>query len=188
MADKNQKMRFSEGELALIKSTFAENEDLLKAIRKSMLQLPMNAVDLALVSNNFRGKGNVMALMRKAFLPQLEGDAPIHQVIDLWMTVKLDGLNHKDAMLILQARRLLLEYIEQQLNWLENGNTKVIIKFEDLSDIDGKDSEQIYVEMIARNTMITHTENQLQGLDILSGMKDETVDQMKKRLEKNSTK
>jgi hypothetical protein len=106
----SQEMRITDEELALIKSTFAGNEKLLK-------------------------------LLRKIFLPEITADAPIGQNIDLWMTLKVDELPH----------------------------------------------EQAIVNIKARNTVIQHLEMCLGQLNILAGIKDETVDQTKTRLKKDST-
>ena len=41
MRQANQKMRFNDGELALMKAIFAENEDFLFLVRKVMLGFPV---------------------------------------------------------------------------------------------------------------------------------------------------
>lgn len=111
MNKNGQQMRFSDADLSLIKNTFANNEELLK-------------------------------VLRKVFLPELTADAPIGQNIDLWMTLKIEDL----------------------------------------------EPEQALINIKARNTVIQHLEMSLMQLSILAGQKEETVDETKKRLAKDSSK
>lgn len=111
MKNQGQQMRITDAELQLIKSTFADNESLLK-------------------------------LLRKIFLPELTADAPLSQNIDLWMTVPVDQLL----------------------------------------------PEQALVNIKARNLVITHLEQCLQNLKFLAGAKEESVEETKERLQRDSAK
>jgi hypothetical protein len=79
-----QQMRFSNEELSLIKSTFKNNTDLLK-------------------------------LMRKVFLPEIDPKAPLGQMIDLWMTVPVKEMTAEQAQVNILARNSLIMHIEQML-------------------------------------------------------------------------
>lgn len=81
-------MRFSKEELALIKSTFKGNTDLLK-------------------------------LMRKVFLPELDPTAPLGQIIDLWMTVPVKEMSPEQAQINILARNSLIMHLEGQLIQLQ---------------------------------------------------------------------
>src|SRR5690348_14705345 len=83
-----RQMRFTEGELSLIRSTFKGNTDLLK-------------------------------LMRKVFLPELDPKAPFGQMIDLWMTVPLKQLSPEQAAIQLIARNELINHLDQMLMQLQ---------------------------------------------------------------------
>lgn len=107
----NQEMRITDGELTVIKNTFADNDALLK-------------------------------ILRKVFLPEIQGNTPIGQALDLWMTLKVEDLA----------------------------------------------PEQALVNIKARNTVIQHIEMCLSQLKILAGQKEETVEQTKERLKKDSSK
>jgi hypothetical protein len=106
-----QELRYSDAELAMLKTTFAENDELLK-------------------------------LVRKIFLPELKFDAPIGQNIDLWMTIKVEELSPEEALINLKARNSLIQHLEMCLNTIK----------------------------------------------ILSGQKTESIDQVKERLMKDSSK
>lgn len=104
-------MRITDAELSLIKSVFAENDVLLK-------------------------------LLRKVFLPELDPQAPLGQQIDLYMTIKIDDMS----------------------------------------------PEQALINLKARNSLIGHVELCLQQLKVLAGLSDETPDETKARLLKDSSK
>lgn len=106
-----QQMRISDQELALIKSTYAGNEELLM-------------------------------LLRKIFLPELSPELPLGQNLDLWMTLKIDDMEPEEAIINIKAR----------------------------------------------NTVIAHIEQQLLSLKLLAGTKDESVEDTKSRLQKDSSK
>jgi len=107
----NKEMRITDAELSLIKMTFADNEVLLK-------------------------------LLRKIFLPEISPTAPLGQNIDLYMTVKIEDMT----------------------------------------------PEQALINLKARNTLISHIEMCLQQLNVLAGIKTESVEQTKERLKKDSSK
>ena len=180
-----RQMRYVDSELQIIKNTFAENDDLLKAIRKVMLQMPLNALDLSRLE--LIKKEGILQVLRKTFLPTLDPEAPLNQVIDLWMTIQIMDKDPINALPHLRAREKLIKYIDQQLKVLE-GSDRQKIKFNKMTDIKGKSPENIYSDLITRNTMINHTEQQLNMLKVLAGLKDETLEQTQERLKKDSSK
>ena len=179
-------MRFSERELALIKNTFADNEDLLKVIRRVMLQMPLSEADEQKLEL-LRKSEAVLDLIRKAFLPELEPDAPINQLIDLWMTVKIEDKHPEESKPFIVARELLIDYLDQQLKVLGGRGTEKI-KFADLTGRKGKKIETVYSNLLARNSMISHTEIQLFQFSVLAGFVDETIEQTMERISKDSSK
>jgi hypothetical protein len=54
--------------------------------------------------------------------------------------------------------------------------------------IDDMSPEQAIINLKARNTVIQHIEQQLLSLKLLAGMKDESVEDTKARLQKDSSK
>lgn len=186
---REQTMRYSNQELQIIKNTFAENDDLLKTIRKVMLQMPLNAVDLSRLE--LIKKKEVLAILRKTFLPTLDADAPINQQLDLWMTVQIVDKTSDEAYPHLKAREMVIDYIDQQLYMLEEGCKvpygKEKIKFSKLVNLERVDTK-VYIDMITRNTIVNHIEMQLMMLKILGGLKDETLEETQERLKKDSAK
>lgn len=185
MIDKNQKNRFSQTELSMIKSTFADNFELFTVIRKFMLQMTLTQQEEK--SLETLRITEVFGVLKKCFLPELDGDCPINQNIDLFMTIKLDDKDPEDALLHLKARKLLIDYINQQLNAILGTVVVPSIIFADLTDLDGS-PQTVLSRVIARNTMVSHVEQQLNQLFLLAGMPEETVEETLARLAKNSTR
>lgn len=179
-------MRISELELGVIKNTFADNVELLKAIRKVFWQEELVGFDKQAI-DSLRSKPEVLKILRKLVLPTLEGDAPIHQVIDLWMTLDIKNKTPEAVFLDAKARDILIKYLDEQLKVIE-GESKPTIKFNSLHGVDGKTEEQVYIDLVVRNTILSHTEMQINQLLILAGKKDESVEETKERLKKDSSK
>ena len=191
MSDKKQTMRFSQEDLGLIKGVFAENEELLKTIRKVFYQMPLNAVDLGRLNLTFKGKPALQKVFRKTFLPEIEAELPLQQNFDLWLTLKLKDLPTEEGAVHIKSVGLWIDYIEQQLKLIESGKyqvTKPKISFTGLSKIKDKVSWELFADMLARNTIINHTEQQLRQLELLAGSKEETPEQTIERLSKDSSK
>ncbi len=183
-------MRFSDRELEIIKSTFAGNDELIFALRKHFMQLDMTVADFDMIQSFVKSKPEVQNVIRKAFLPTLDGNAPLHQIIDLWMTVDIKERMPGQTMPVLMARDILIKYLEQRLTILEGGKVAKTseIKLNDLIYKKFKSEIEAYSDLMARNTAITHTEQQLAQFVVLAGTKEETIEELKERLAKNSTK
>lgn len=178
-------MRYSDSELSLIKGTFSENDELLIALRKVFLQIPLSPLDQSLLIT-IKGHTEILDILKKTFLPEIDGDAPFNQVIDLWMTVEIKNKSTSDAKLEVLAREKLIHYIKQQLDFISSGKDGKI-RFDSLVDTK-LPADDLFVNMAMRNTLIHHVEMQLLMLSMLAGQKTETVEQTKERLRKDSTK
>lgn len=186
MDKQKQTMRFSDEELSLIKNTFADNLDLLKAIRKVFLQITLSATESMLI-NGISKQKELCALIRKSFLPTIDGDAPLHQIIDLWLTVEIKGKNVEDVYNDAHAREKLIRYIDEQLGRIE-GKEAHGISFNSLVSLTEKSEMEVYIDLIVRNTVVSHVEMQLNQFLILAGSKAESVEKTKERLLRDSSK
>lgn len=186
-----QQIRFSNEELQLLKNTFAEREELLFTLRKHMLQLPMPEQEE--VSLRKAMSPELAKLLRKLFLPELDGNLPLHQEIDLWLTVKIDDKTPEEAHPHIMARKQLIYYLDQQLSCFaaeakHYGIILNVLSRMDATSDEGKTKEGNYIDLITRNTAITHVEQQLMQIKMLAGQKDETPEETLKRLRQNSNK
>ena len=184
MAEK-RKLIYTDSEMSLIKNTFKDDEPLLFAIRKLMLQLPLNESDMENLKR-IKNEGT-LAVLRKAFLPTLDGEAPVGQIIDLWMTVDVGNKDECEVYNVVMARQLLIDYIDQQLVYLETGKKGAII-FKELTNMEHKEGQQIFINLKARNTMIGHTAQRLGELVALANRVEETKEQKEERERKDSSK
>src|SRR3990167_5429159 len=127
--------RYTDREKEIIKNTFAENQDILGAIQKAFLQLPLNAMELSTLSMNV--KGDVMKIISKTILPQLDDDVPTFNVYDLWMTQDIKGRMYDDVVLGVKSTKVVIDYLDQQLKAFARGdfNKKQKISYKELSDI-----------------------------------------------------
>ena len=176
--------RYNDQELTIIKSNFSDNDGLLKAIRKVFLQSPLTALDLSYLEAI--KKKELMDIIRKEFLPVIDPEAPINQIIDLWMTVDVKGKTLEECYTHFQAREKLIKYLDQQLKELETGK-KGAIKFKSLSYAKRKTPEQVFIDLDVRNRLILHTEDRLRDLMMMS-LPEETPEQREERQKKDSTK
>lgn len=174
-------MRFDDKELLLIKSTFAENDGLLKQIRKHFLQEETSKEVMGLSKD-------AKAVLRKAFLPTIDTDAPIHQVVDLWLTLDLKEKSPEQLQEHAFVRQKLIKYLDDRLTVLEGKKVKDEIDFNTLNIIDGKSALDVFINLNVRSILLMHVEQQLSQLEILGGTKEETPEQMKKRLLQDSAK
>lgn len=188
-----QTTRFTNEELQIIKQIFADSEDdkMLKILRKIFLQLPMDAAEMAIVQTTFRKQTETMAAIRKMFLPDLDGNAPILQCGNAWsfFSPRIEDLDLDRAELQIKSRRNVIEYLRQQLDFLETGKDQHII-LTDFIDFNRKsdDPDSTYFGLITHNFIINYVEQRLNEIKILAGRKDETPEETIERLKRDSNK
>lgn len=184
-----QQMRYSDEELSIIKNTFCENDELLKALRKVIFQGVLNDEEVKMIRAFNMQHGGVHVL-RKTILPEIDLDAPFFQMVDLYVNIDTKEATIEKAYPMAVARDIVSEYLEQQLGILtgENKEKDNKIIFNKLHSTRGKDIETAFTELSARNTLLQHVDFQLMQLKMLAGNKDETIEQTKLRLQKNSNK
>lgn len=179
-----QERRFSEDEINLIKATFKDNDTLLKSLRKFVLQLDLSEKDELTLRNQL--KGDTFKVVKKCFLPEIDGDAPIMQTVDMWLTLNFGDRNPDLALLHIRSRARLIEYFDKMMDDLEGIEVKPI-EFEELINLEGT-PEDVYVNLLARNTIVMHVEQQLNQLNVLANELSETPEQLSSKAIKNSTK
>jgi hypothetical protein len=153
---KKQVMRYDEQEISLIKNTFKE-EEMLKEIRKQFLQFP----------STLTLSPDAIKVLKKTLLPVIEPDAPMWQVTDMWLSLNIRERSPEDALLIIKARKLLMDYYEQEFEVLEGNKKARKIKLEDLVEVTD-DANDMLIRLTARNEIVTHLEQQLAQLSVLA--------------------
>jgi hypothetical protein len=82
-------------------------------------QMRFTDEELTLIRNTFKGNDTLLKLMRKVFLPEIDPDAPIGQIIDLWMTVSITEKTPEEAYAHLIARNTVISHVDQMLMQLK---------------------------------------------------------------------
>jgi len=179
----DRKMRVSDVEIAILNGLFADNEDLLIAIRNVFFDIASEQ-EKKFVEDAFAGKKEKLALMRKMFLPELAPEIPLGQTIDLWRTLDIKDKDDHEFAGQMFATQILSAGLEQSLKLLEDPNLQPV----DLVINPKKLEKYTKPELLARNNFISHIEGVLMQMKVLAGMKNETPEQIKERLAKDSTK
>lgn len=189
MRQKGQTLPYNDQEIALIKNVFSENEDLLFAIRKVFLQVELDEAEIKLIRDL---SPEAKAFISKKFYPEVNPDVPLgfisHMISGLFVDIR--GITVKDARQFIEAKKIQMDYIKQQLQIIEDidalsGQT---ISLEGLKSLDNKNDEQAYIDVIAWNNLIGYIDQNLIQIKGMAEVKNETPEEMAKRLRKDSTK
>lgn len=188
MQQQRRPLIYSDSELELANKTFSKNNALIMLIRKFFLQGEMEKKEMETLRKIIAG--DVLALLKKRLAPEINVNAPIGELIDLWSSVPTMNVGIEECNLAMEARMILVDYIRQMFEILECKKSleEMSIKLSDLVYSPYKEKRQALVEMSARNTIVDHIEWQLGLLKTLAGTKKETAEEIKKRLEQDSAK
>lgn len=187
MPDKDQIYIFNNTELELIKNTFAENEVLLYAVRKVLLQFPLTDQEQSLIKKAVTPE--VLRVLKKRILPELSPEFPLGQLPSLITTVtdKMKQLTPQEAEVHLNALKLEIEYLTQQFDVLAGKGTEKI-KLADLAVLSGKDTETRFRDVSAYLFLLGYIDPMLLMIKTIAGTKEETIEQLNARMKRNSTK
>ena len=189
MRDSKQKMRFSDSDLGLMKSLFAEDDSLFYAIRKVMYQFPLDETERELIEKSYNPE--VAYILKKTFNPDLDPDSPVHQLTHLGLSLGADikGLSPEGAWPLLRAKKIEIDYINQQLEIVGKLDKKPKIVLDDLISFEGSTAkaEEEFINVTAWNWLLSFIDSNLQQLKFFAGQKTETVEETKIRLGRDST-
>lgn len=84
-------------------------------------QMRITPIEREMIARTFKNNQALLLLMRKIFLPEIDPNAPIGQVIDLWLTLENTnkGLPLDEQIVNLKARNLLITHVDQSLMQLQ---------------------------------------------------------------------
>lgn len=196
MRDPNQVFIFNDEELSLIKNTFSDNDTLLYAVRKVLLQFPLTEQDKVLLRAL---TPEVIAILKKRILPEISDDFPLGQLPSI-LTTLTEQLKVKDVQEmapLFTAKKLQIGYLEQQFAVLANidaGTDRSIreenpvrIHLSDLANI-SDDAQQTFINMQAYLFLLGYIDPMLGFIKSLAGQKAETLEEQKKRLMRDSSR
>lgn len=188
MVDK-QLTRFSKGEMQQIKATFGERDELLYAIRKAMLQLDMKKEDVNLIKS-LGAKDH--KLLRRFFMPEIgeDGNVPLGQISSMWFHCFNDikAIPAEDAEPIIESRRMLITYINQQLDFIKGLESESeSMKLYEMIERKENSMEEV-INIRTYNSIISFVEQLLSQIKTLANQKDETEEEKAERIAKDSSK
>jgi len=177
-----QLSNLNEQDNLLIKKTFAGNEQALQLARAVMFGLPTSEQEREIVRATFNLPG-VIEVFKKKLLPQLDKQAPIGQVSDVWLGAEqmVFGQQVTAIRQAIQYKKIALEMTEQAIALLQNPEGDAV----DLS-IDYE--EELGIRLLARNQYIRHIEQQLVFIKIIAEMNEDTEKQIKEKRLKDSAR
>ncbi len=191
MREKGQLNRFNKTEYGLMRSLFKENDDLIYGIRKVLLGIKPNKHEQDMLNKTLENK-DVVDLIRKWFMPEIDGDSPLFQIVDFTQSLNLELKANKmaDQMFIeIEAKNIEQDYINQRLAVLFGEKPKKDdITLEDLANLKLEDKEKVLINTIARCWLLAYIDSNLNQMKTLATSKEETLEEAKARLAKNSNK
>lgn len=177
--------RYTDDELVLINNTFAGQNELLLILRKHFLQGKLSKTEKD--SMRLFASDKLFTVIKKTFYPEIDFSTPLGQLVDLWTNINTREKDVEGAWLEMAAREIVVRYISERINALI-GETDGGLSFESLNFDSSKPKEQNFINLSARNTIISHTELMLGQLWVLSGDQKESIEQIQQRLAQNSNK
>ena len=194
MVDRNQQFIFNSEELSVIKNTFAENEQLLYTVRKLFLQFELTDEEIAHLKSAITPA--VVEVLKKRILPDLSPEYPLGQIPSM-MTTLTEQLKSRDASEMaahFEAKILEDRYLRQQFAELErvisDGKKSELppIVLTELGDLEGKDAHEQFVDMTAYLFLLGYIDPMFILIRSIAGDKEETIEQQKQRMTRNSSK
>lgn len=176
-------MPTNEHEIAVIKRTFKDNDELLQSMRAVMLNISPSETDKKLVNDTFADNLELFSLIYKRFLPALSKDTPIGQASDVWLGAEQMIFGQSESA-IYQA----IEYKERSIDMTRKALDA--LKGPAGSDVDVVFSAKKFlndpwgINLLARNQFIRHVESQLLFLKLIAGQPEAKPETAKKNSSK----
>lgn len=170
----------------IIKSNFKDNDFLLKAMRALFLGLEVTDDEKSLIKTTFSDK-SLLKIMYKKFLPTLDKESAIGQVQDVWLGVEqmVFGSNKETIYQAVHYKKMALDMTSKALQLLENPNgERVNLSYDPNVNV----SDELQINLLARNQYIRHVESQLMFLKVIAEQKEEDTKEQQKRIAQNSAR
>ena len=179
-----QQFAFSDVEIALIKGLFTENETVVNAVRNHFLQFEKTAehgAALAMLTKEHK------AFLRKLFVPMANASQGIQRISDAWGSIETNN-GAEQTYPVALAREWQLDYMEQQLKLLDGiGEEKMTLASLVARPLP-RNPQEVFINIHSRKSIFILVDQQLALVLMFAGHKDESIDDMKKRLQKDSSK
>ncbi len=182
---------YTDKEYDLMAQLFADNVKLLMTLRKHFLQGEMTESEQSLIKG-FAKNPQAMELLRKTLIPDINPEAPVGQLVDLWVSIDTKNKLCEDAYLEMKAKLIFVKYLEQQFTLLEGKPVHIadLIRLEQFIFNNDKDPEFAFIDLQARNTLLVHIDGLFHFLmrTAIQTATKLTPEEMSKKLEQDSNK
>lgn len=178
-----------EQQVNLIKATFKDNEYLLKAMRNLFFGFPVSEEEKTLIKGTFSGNTELKEVVRKKIYPVFSDtiDLAVGNMADYWLDVEKDILGaFPDAInQRVSSKQQVSEMLAQAITLLENPDgTKVDLSYNPKLLM----NDPLQINLLARSLYIRTIGQGLTLIKMIADMKEETVEEKKKRIQADSSK
>lgn len=189
-----QTRRFSDAEIQLAAGIFGASDMLPRLFRKRMLQLPLTDDEITVLKAHFPENEPITHLMKKILSPEIDGDAPFYQPVDLYHWAKVEDQHEEIAVISILSREIMKSYLDHMFTRLYDFDTPYLVDFKKLTEIKdylGKDERVMVANFLARKKILEQMDLQLHQFWILAAAQyktDEQKAEQESRKKKNSNK
>lgn len=83
-------------------------------------QMRFTEDELDLIRATYKDNEKLLKLLRKVFLPEIDPEAPLGEMIDLWMGIKTnEDMSDEQVATQVRVRNMLINHVDQMLMQLE---------------------------------------------------------------------
>jgi hypothetical protein len=174
----------------LLQATFKGNESLLKLLRSLFFGWSVSDADKQLIKDTFKSE-DLREAVRRRIYSKFGDDAPLGSISDFWIQIpeeKLIGVSDFEIHKLIASRSNVLVMLKRAMEML--ADPELIGSSLDFSPKDFAISgeSEMAIFLIARNKYLNAIEAGLNMIKTVAEMKQETMEELKKRLAKNSQK
>jgi hypothetical protein len=176
-------------EQTIIEQYFKGNEGLLKMMRRLFYGLAVTDAERKIIKDTFKDPV-LFKIISNRFLPDyrtIDDDVPIGGSSDVWLGVEeMCFGKHEDTIKqAIEYKYLSIKMTQQALALLQNPNGKQI-NLEYIPSMYPNDPQAI--NLLGRNIYMRHIDKQLTFLYVVANADNINIEDVKKRLEMNSSK
>lgn len=178
---------FSEDEKDMIHNTFGQGFDTLNILRRFLLGGNLNDGE----ENILQGiaKSDIITLLKKLLLPEINPDAPMGATTDVFSNINLQEKSLDYAYYDMCAMDIMKDFITQRMELLETGKiTGQVMNIKDLSFNKTKEKEKAFIEQLALHCIYKYINALITKLFGVASQFEETPKEQAERLLKDSSK
>lgn len=167
--------RITEPEKQRLQTVFGEDEAIYKALRDCFFGFELDDNQKQELLRCYP----VLDLLRRIFIPEVRKDIAIGQNYDLWQTQDIKNSNPDSYEYFYEAKKKILEMLEQSLNRVENPA---------LEGVSLEVNDDSFTFIIARNGYINYIDQQIRFIIQFVNMDSLTDEERLKMIQLNSNK